>query len=43
MKAVLEGTAENLVSGDEGLLQIKVYEGTQIVSPADFFAILQSS
>ena len=43
MKAVLEGTAESLVSGNEGLLQIKVYEGTQIVSPPVFFAILQSS
>jgi len=37
-----EGTADYLVSGDEELLQIKVYEGTQIVSPADFLDILQS-
>lgn len=37
-----EGTADYLVSGDEDLLQIKVYEGTQIVSPADFLDILQS-
>ena len=37
-----EGTADYLVSGDEDLHQIKVYEGTQIVSPADFLDILQS-
>ena len=38
-----EGNAESLVSGDEGLLRIKAYEGTQIVSPAVFLNILQSS
>ena len=37
-----EGTADYLVSGDEDLHQIKVYEGTQIVSPAEFLDILQS-
>ncbi len=37
-----EGTADYLVSGDEDLLQIKFYEGKQIVSPADFLDILQS-
>ncbi len=37
-----EGTADYLVSGDEDLLQIKVYEGTHIVGPADFLDILQS-
>lgn len=38
-----EGNAEYLVSGDDDLLQIKVFHGTQIVSPAAFLAVLRSS
>lgn len=38
-----EGSAEYLVSGDDDLLQIKVFERTQIVRPAAFLAVLQSS
>lgn len=38
-----EGSAEYLVSGDDDLLQIKVFERTQIVRPRAFLETLQSS
>jgi putative PIN family toxin of toxin-antitoxin system len=36
------GQADYLVSGDRGLLNLGQYEGTQIVTPREFVAILQS-
>jgi putative PIN family toxin of toxin-antitoxin system len=38
-----EGNADYLVSGDDDLLQIEVFERTQIVRPRVFLEILQSS
>ena len=38
-----EGSAEYPVSGDDDLLQIKVFERTQIVRPRTFLETLQSS
>jgi len=37
-----EGQADCLVSGDGHLLGLEVYEGTQIITPAAFLAVLQS-
>jgi putative PIN family toxin of toxin-antitoxin system len=36
-----EGKADYLVSGDDHLLEFRAYEGTQIITPAAFLAILQ--
>jgi uncharacterized protein len=38
-----EGNADYLVSGDDDLLQIEVFERTQIVRPRAFLETLQSS
>jgi putative PIN family toxin of toxin-antitoxin system len=38
-----EGRADYLVSGDDHLLALTVYEGTRIISPAAFLSILQSA
>ncbi|HEY7556292.1 MAG TPA: putative toxin-antitoxin system toxin component, PIN family [Candidatus Binatia bacterium] len=38
-----EGNADYLVSGDDDLLQIEVFERTQIVRPSVFLETLQSS
>ncbi len=38
-----EGKADYLVSGDDHLLALKVYEGTRIISPTAFLTILQSA
>lgn len=38
-----EGSAEHLVSGNDHLLELKVYEGVQIASPAIFLMFLQST
>ena len=37
-----EGKADYLVSGDDHLLALKAYEGTRIIPPATFLAVLQS-
>jgi hypothetical protein len=36
-----EGEADYLVSGDDHLLEFRAYEGTQIITPAAFLAVLQ--
>jgi putative PIN family toxin of toxin-antitoxin system len=38
-----EAKADYLVSGDDHLLALKVYEGTRIIPPAAFLSILQSA
>ena len=38
-----EGNAEYLVTGNDHLLELGVYRGTQILSPAPFLALLQAA
>jgi len=38
-----EGNADYIVTGDNDLLQVNSYEGTRIIPPAAFLAILKSS
>lgn len=38
-----EGNAEYLVTGDDHLLELGVYGGTRILSPATFLALLQTA
>lgn len=38
-----EGNVEYLVSGNDHLLELKSHEGTQIITPATFLALLQSA
>jgi len=38
-----EGSADYLVSGNKHLLDLKVYEGVQIVPPATFLMLLRSA
>jgi len=38
-----EGNADYLVTGDSDLLQLDTYEGTRILRPAAFLALLKSS
>jgi len=40
LEAVVEGDAEYIVSGDRDLLDLKHYESTRIVTPAQFLGIL---
>jgi uncharacterized protein len=40
LEAALEGKADFIVTGDGDLLDLKRHEGTIIVTPADFLAIL---
>jgi len=37
----LAGNAEYLVSGDRDLLEIKIYQGIRILTPATFLALLE--
>jgi hypothetical protein len=41
LACAVEGQADYLVSGDDDLLQLKFYQGVQVVSPAVFSAILE--
>lgn len=41
LSAALEARADFLVTGDRHLLALLTYEGTSIVSPASFFAVLE--
>jgi len=38
-----EGNAEHLVTGDDHLLELGVYGGTRILSPAAFLVLLQAA
>jgi len=40
LEAAIAGGADYVVSGDRHLLDLKTYEGVQIVTPARFVAIL---
>ena len=43
IEAAVAAQADYVVSGDHHLLQLKTYEGVQIVSPARFVAILATT
>jgi predicted nucleic acid-binding protein len=40
LEAAVEGGADYIVTGDRHLLDLKQHEGIEIVTPADFLAIL---
>lgn len=40
--AAMEGNADYVVSGDDDLLDVKIYEGIRILSPKDFLMILEN-
>jgi len=40
LEAAAEGEADYIVTGDRHLLDLKEHEGTEIVTPADFLAIV---
>lgn len=42
LEAALESTADVIVSGDKHLLQIRLWRGIRIVSPADLLAEFES-
>lgn len=41
LSAALEARADFLVTGDHHLLQLKTFEGTSILRPAEFLAVLE--
>jgi hypothetical protein len=43
LEAAVSAQVDYIVSGDHDLLELKTYEGVQIVSPARFVAILAAS
>jgi len=43
LEAAVAAHADYIVSGDHHLLDLKTYEGVQIVSPARFVAILRAT
>lgn len=43
LEAAVAGQVDYIVSGDQHLLDLKAWEGTQIVAPARFVAILAAN